>query len=191
VTTHLARSFLTMTCLAVAVACRLPAQVIHDAPLAKGTLAFDGRATLGNFTGTTTAVKGQLGGAATIANITGWVEAATGSLVTGSGKRDRDMYKSLEVEKYPTMRFDLERIDAAGIQGDSVAVTLYGRFTIHGTSREAEVPGWAWIGTGATRFRGALSMDVRDYGVGGLSKMLGMLRMDPKIVVRIDVAFGS
>lgn len=185
------RVILSVTCLAAAVVAGLPAQVIHDAPLTHGTLAFDGRATLGAFTGITSAVKGQLVGAATLAAVSGWVEAPTKSLVTGNGKRDRDMYQSLEVEQHPTMRFDLERVVAAGLQGDSIAVTLHGTFTIHGKSRVAEVPGWAWIRSGATRFRGTLSMDVRDYGVGGLSKMLGVLKMDPKITVRIEVVFGG
>ena len=186
-----ARRVLTEAWLAVAVARSLSAQTVRDAPLLKGTLAFDGSATLGAFTGTTSAMKGQLVGAASLAAVSGWVEASTHLLVTGNGKRDRDMYQSLEVEKYPTMRFDLEHIDAGSGQGDSVAVTLHGRVTIHGTAREAAVPGWAWLRLGATRFRGALPMDVRDYGIGGLSKMLGILKMEPKLVVRIDVIFGS
>jgi len=186
-----ARRVLLVACLAVAVARGLAAQALRDAPLLKGALAFDGSATLGAFTGTTTTVKGQLVGAAALAAVSGWVEAPTQSLVTGNGKRDRDMYQSLETGKYPTMRFDLEHIDAGSGQGDSVAVTLHGRFTIHGTAREAAVPGWAWLRPGATRFRGALPMDVRDYGIGGLSKLLGILKMDPKLVVRIDVVFRS
>lgn len=167
------------------------AQAIPAEPLSKGTLAFDGSATLGAFTGTTTTVKGQLLGAATILAVSGWVEAPTHSLVTGNGKRDRDMYQSLEVEKFPTMRFDLVRVDAGGSQGDSIAVTLHGRFTIHGASREAAVAGWVWLRPGTIRVRAVWPMDVRDYGIGGLTKMLGILRMDPKIVVRIDVTFGS
>ena len=95
----------------------LPAQVIHDAQLSSGSLAFDGRATLGPFTGTTAVVKGQLTGADSIAAVRGWVEAPAKSLVTGNGKRDRDMYQSLEVAKYPSMRFDLERVDVGGATG--------------------------------------------------------------------------
>lgn len=186
-----ARGVLTVACFAVAVAHSLSAQAIHDAQLLKGTLAFDGSATLGAFTGTTTTMKGQLVGAAALAAVSGWVEAPIHSLVTGNGKRDRDMYQSLEVEKFPTMRFDLAHIDAGDSRGDSIAVTLHGRFTIHGISREAAVPGWAWLRPGTTRFRGALPMDARDYGVGGLSKMLGILKMDPKLVVRVEVVFGS
>lgn len=186
-----ARGLVTAACLAISVARVLPAQAIQDVPLLKGTLAFDGRGTLGAFTGTTTEAKGQLFGASAMAGVGGWVEAPVGSLVTGSGKRDRDMYHSLEAEKYPTMRFDLERVDSAMAAGDSIAVTLHGHLTIHGQTREAAVSGWIWMLDGSTRFRGSLPIDVRDYGIGGLSKMLGILKMDPKLLVRIDVTFGT
>ena len=32
-------------------------------------------------------------------------------------------------------------------------------------------------------------MNVKDYKVGGLSKMLGILKFNPRIVVRMDVLF--
>ena len=70
-------------------------------------------------------------------------------------------------------------------------MTLHGRFTIHGQTRAADVPGWVWPAERSTRFRGALHLDARDYAIGGLSKMLGILKMDPKLVVRIDVKFGT
>ncbi len=180
----------SMACLTTAVALSLPAQAVRDIPLSKGVLAFDGHGTLGAFTGTTTAVTGQLFGASTMAGAGGWVEAPIRSLATGNGKRDRDMYSSLEAEKYPTMRFELERVDAGSASGDSIAVTLHGHLTIHGETREVAVPGWVWMPEAATRFRGALPIDARDYGIGGLSKMLGILKMDPKLVVRIDVTFA-
>ena len=54
------------------------------------------------------------------------------------------------------------------------------------------VPGWIWLTDKSARFRGALPINVKDYGVGGLSKMLGMLKMNQMITVRgIDVTFGE
>jgi hypothetical protein len=55
-----------------------------------GTLSYDGRATLGNFTGTTDSVTGRLVGAADLAQVSGHVEARAATLKTGNGKRDRD-----------------------------------------------------------------------------------------------------
>jgi polyisoprenoid-binding protein YceI len=165
------------------------AQAVPDAPLVRGTLAFDAKATLGAFTGTTTTMTGQLVGAGTLAGAKGWVEAPSRTLNTNNGHRDRDMAGSLEFDKYPVIRFDLAEVAMGEQHGDSTAVTLHGRFTIHGQTRDATVPGWAWLRPGSARFRGAVPMNVKDYGVGGLSKMLGVLKMNPMITVRMDVTF--
>ena len=101
------------------------------------------------------------------------------------------MAGSLEIEKYPVIRFDLDSATAGEALGDSVAVVLHGRFTLHGQVRAASVPGFVWITPVSARFRGALPVNVKDYGVGGLSKMLGLLKMNEMILVRMDVAFGG
>lgn len=169
----------------------LKAQQVPAMRVVSGTLAFDGDATVGDFTGTTTSVTGALTAAASVEDVRGWVEAPARTLVTGNGRRDRDMYKSLEVEQHPTLRFDLEGLAAGQPEGDSIPVTLRGQFTIHGVSRQHAVPGWLWLTPSNVRFRGRLPMNLKDYQIGGLSKMLGMLKMNERIVVRVDVRFDS
>jgi len=166
------------------------AQVIPDAPLTRGTLAFDAHATLGAFTGTTTTMTGAVKGAPSLAAAHGYVEAPTKTLSTNNGHRDSDMAGSLEIEKYPAMRFDLDSVTVGESSGDSTSVTLKGRFTLHGQTKAAAIPGWVWLTPTSARFRGALPINVKDYGVGGLSKMLGVLKMNEMITVRIDVTFG-
>jgi len=166
------------------------AQAVPDLPLTAGTLAFDAHATLGAFTGTTAALSGALTGGATLAGVRGWVEAPSKSLSTGNGHRDNDMAGSLEIDKFPTLRFDLDSVIAGEKHGDSTAVTLAGSFTLHGQKRAEKVPGWVWLTGKRAHFRGALPINVKDYGVGGLSKMLGMLKMNEMITVRMDVTFG-
>jgi hypothetical protein len=176
-------------CATVATTGAVGAQAIPGMPLGSGVLAFDADATLGKFTGTTTTMKGGLTGAPTLAAVHGWVEAPSKSLTTNNGHRDGDMAGSLEIEKYPIIRFDLDSIAVAEKHGDSTAVALAGSFTIHGQKRAATVPGWIWLTDKGARFRGALPINVKDYGVGGLSKMLGVLKMNEMITVRIDVVF--
>jgi polyisoprenoid-binding protein YceI len=168
----------------------LAAQAIPTLPSVSGTLAFDGSATLGDFTGTTSMLAGRLDGASSLPGVRGWLEASARSLHTGNGKRDRDMLKSLEVDRYPTMRFDLDAVAVGDTDGDSIPVTLRGRFTIHGVTRSHAVSGWAWLRPGRVRFRGRTPLNVKNYAIGGLTKVLGLLRMDPDIVVRVDVTFG-
>jgi polyisoprenoid-binding protein YceI len=109
--------------------------------------------------------------------------------VTGNGRRDRDMWKSLEVERFPTIRFDLDAVAPGATQGDSVAVTLRGRFTIHGVTRESAVRGWVHVESSRVRFRGYTPLQLTDYTISGLSKAFGLLKMDPDVVVRMELLF--
>ena len=152
-----------------------------------GTLSFDARATLGEFTGTTTRLAGQITGGPGLETIRGWVEAPVDSIRTGNRLRDRDMRRALESDAHPHIRFDLAEIRPSPIQGREMVATLVGRFTIHGTSRDVTLPATLTWGPDGIRLRALLPMDVRDYGITRLSKLLGTLRMHPDIVVRIDL----
>jgi polyisoprenoid-binding protein YceI len=163
---------------------------IPSAPLKRGTLSFDGRATLGDFVGTTDSVRGEMRGGATLADVSGWVEALVASLRTGNGKRDKDLRKSMEVEQFATMRFDLARVETGTSQGDTVAVRLLGALTIHGVQRQVDLPGRSWPEGNDWRLRSDFPLNVKDYGVGGLTKLLGVLKMNENIRVHVDVTFG-
>ncbi len=174
-----------MTALLLLLALQIP-----DAPLRRGTLSFDGRATLGGFVGATDSVRGEMKGGPRLEAVTGSVEAFVASLRTGNGKRDKDLRKSMEVERYPTMRFDLDRVTPGDTVGDTVTVTLHGRLAIHGVQREVAVPARVAPAGDGLRVRSDFPLNVKDYGVGGLSKALGLLKMNELIVVHVDVTFG-
>jgi polyisoprenoid-binding protein YceI len=176
--------------LVVAAAPDAAAQVIPDLATVRGEVAFDGRGTPGAFTGRTTRVRGHLVGAANIEGVRGWVEADAASLETGNGRRDRDMRKSLEVDRFPVLRFELDAVGASAATGDSVPVTLRGRFTIHGVTRVTAVRGSVVVRDGRVVFRGRTPLDLTDYDIGGLSKALGLLRMQKEIVVRMELVFA-
>lgn len=169
----------------------LSAQAVPDRLQVSGTLAFDAEATLGDFTGTTSIVAGLIRGADAPAGVKGHVTSPARSLKTGNGKRDRDMYKSLETDRYHSLRFDLDSVLVGPHSGDSLGVALEGRFTIHGVTRQVVIPGWAWLGGDVTRFRGQVLLNLKDYRIGGLSKFLGVFKMHELIVVRIDLEFRS
>jgi hypothetical protein len=151
-------------------------------------LAFDAKANVGDFAGTTTTMTGKLVGASALSGVHGWVEAPAKSLSTHNGHRDSDMAKSLEIDKYATIRFDLDSVAPGAAQGDSTAVVLKGRFTLHGKALAASIPGWVWLTSKTARFRGAVPVDVKDYGVGGLTHFL-VFKMNEMITVKIDVTF--
>jgi polyisoprenoid-binding protein YceI len=178
---------------ALVIACVLPTlargQSVPDRPTVRGELRFDGEGSLGSFVGRTTQLRGMLIGAPTLEGVRGWVEADAKSLVTGNGRRDRDMWKSLEVERFPTLRFDLDAVAPGATVGDSVAVTLRGRFTIHGVTRETAVRGWVHVEPERVRFQGYTPLQLTDYRIGGLSKAFGLFKMDPDVVVRMELVF--
>ncbi len=155
---------------------------------AEGSLRFDGRANVGDFTGTTTTLSGEMSGGPDLSAVRGWVESPVATLKTGKDRRDRDLLKSMEADKYPTLRFDLDNV-VAERAGDSVPVRLKGRLTIHGLVRPVEVPGSVVLSADHARVRSDFPLNLKDYKIGGLSKMMGMLRMYEDIKVHVDVSF--
>jgi polyisoprenoid-binding protein YceI len=175
--------------LALAVPTVAQQRPIPNGRLVSGTLSFDGHATAGDFTGTTTTVSGQVVGAPDLTGVRGWVEAPVQTLKTGNGKRDRDLNKSMETDKYPKMRFDLSRVTRRGASEDSVGVVLHGQLRIHGVTREVELPGSIQLSGSQARLRTDFPLNLKDYHIGGLSKLLGMLKMYEEIEVHADLMF--
>jgi polyisoprenoid-binding protein YceI len=164
------------------------AQPVASGTVAEGTLSFDGRASAGDFTGTTSSVTGEMKGGGALDAVRGWVEAPVATLKTGNDRRDRDLNKSMESDKYPAMRFDLDGV-AAGGTGDSVPATLKGRLTIHGVERAVELPASVVLGADNVRVHSDFPLNLKDYKIGGLTKLMGMLRMYEDIKVHVDVTF--
>jgi len=161
---------------------------IPAAKTAEGSLSFDGRANVGDFTGTTTALSGEMSGGPDLSAVRGWVESPVATLKTGKDRRDRDLLKSMEADKYPTLRFDLDDVVGQNT-ADSVPVTLKGRLSIHGIVRPVELPGSVVLSADHARVRSDFPLNLKDYKIGGLSKMMGMLRMYEDITVHVDVTF--
>ena len=161
-----------------------------DAVLRAGTLSFTGHSTLGDFVGTTTAATGGVTGNAEVANAHGWVEAPVATLSTGNGLRDRDMRAAMDVAKYPTMRFELAGVTVESeVPSDTVAGMLRGALTIHGVTRDVEIPATLIAAADTIDVSGEFPVDLGDYKVGGLTRLFGTLRVRRKIEVRFHVRF--
>jgi hypothetical protein len=55
--------------------------------------------------------------------------------------------------------------------------------------REVELPGTLVLTADRARVRSDFPLNLKDYKIGGLSKMMGMLRMYEDIKVHVDVTF--
>jgi polyisoprenoid-binding protein YceI len=153
-------------------------------------LSFDGHATVGDFVGSTETVTGEITGAADLGAVHGWVEAPVRTLKTGNGKRDKDLNKSMESGKYPNIRFELSGITPNGGSSDSVTVVLHGALIIHGVTRKTDLRGTVRFEGSRARVRTDFPLRLPDYRIGGLSKMLGVLKMYDDIEVHVDLVFG-
>jgi polyisoprenoid-binding protein YceI/CheY-like chemotaxis protein len=155
-----------------------------------GALSFDGHASVGDFVGKTASVTGEMSGGPDLSKVRGWVQAPVKTLMTGNGRRDRDLNKSMESEKYPDMRFELTNVVPLGGTPDSTALTLHGKLILHGVTRTVALPGWVQISAGKARVRSDFPLSLKEYGIKGLSKMLGVLKMYDDIEVHVDLVFG-
>ena len=181
---------LIVALLAVGAAASLSAQrPVPSSTAVTGRLSYDGHGTFGSFVGTTDSVVGRLNGAADLARVSGYVAARAGTLVTGNGKRDRDQWSSLQVDSFPFIRYDVDSLSVGAATGDTLAVVLHGRFEIHGVTRAVELPSRLLLTGRAAHLVAETPLDLRDYRIGGLTKFFGALKMNPAIVVHIDITF--
>jgi polyisoprenoid-binding protein YceI len=130
-----------------------------------------------------------MNGGRSLSEVRGWVDAPVSTLVTGNGRRDKDLNKSMASDLYPTIRFDLTGVTPGAERGDTADVVLQGQFSIHGVTREASIPATVVTQPDAIRVRGETPLSLKDYKIEGLSKLMGMLKMYDKIVVHVDVTF--
>lgn len=160
-----------------------------DADVLRGTLSFDGKSTLGDFTGTTSTLRGRMTGGPTLAEVRGWVEAPVTSLKTGNDRRDRDLVKTMEAAIFATIRFELTGVTPEWERGDSAGVLLAGNFVIHGVTRAEKFNATVSRGPeGIHVTAGPILMDLHDYKIEKLTRFL-VFKMQRDIVVHIDIMF--
>lgn len=160
-----------------------------DGEVRRGTLSFDGKSTLGDFTGTTSTLRGRMVGGPTLAEVRGWVEADVRTLKTRNDRRDRDLVKTMEAEIYPNIKFELTGVTPEWQRGDSAAVMLQGSFVIHGVTRAERIRATVVRTPEGIHLRTAdIPMDLHDYKIDNLTRFL-VLKMNRNIVVHVDVYF--
>ena len=62
--------------------------------------------------------------------------------------------------------------------------------TIHGVTQDVSLPAQVRRVASGLRLRSDFPLNLKDYKIGGLSKMLGMLKMEEDIEVHVDLAFA-
>jgi polyisoprenoid-binding protein YceI len=163
--------------------------------LTSGEAEFTAQATLGDFTGRTTALRAQVQGSSEPWSATGWVEVRLDSLRTGNGTRDGHMRGALEVIDHPTARFTLDSVrpDPVVAAAGGMGARLFGQFMVRGVTRSIEatgvieaLPGNAWALTAN------FPVTLAEHGITkGLSRAFGTIKVGPVVMVRVRAAFAA
>lgn len=164
-------------------------------PLTAGEATFTARATLGDFTGRTTALRGEARGTTEPWSASGWVEVSLDSLRTGNGMRDGHMRDALETATYATARFTLDslRPDPSVTDGEGQGARLFGQFTVHGVSQSLATSGVVESRPdGVWTITTAFPVSLADHGITkGLSRAFGTIKVGPVVTVRVRAEFAS
>ena len=170
----------------------LARRAVPDAALHAGTLSFQAHTTFGELAGATTTVTGAIVGARDYTMARGWLDAPLATLATGTRWADRALRASLDVERHPTMHFALRgaTVVSASLGGQDVTtLLLHGALTLRGVTRRVELPATVTRSAAISRVTSSFSIDVADYGVVALTKLFGLARVQPRILVRANLWF--
>jgi polyisoprenoid-binding protein YceI len=178
------------------------AQTLTPLPLRRGEIAIRVRVNiLPGFTARASADSAAFTGAA-LADVRGLAVARVAEIHTGIGLLDGRMRRTLDAAEYPEIRFELLRVTPVGgaagegggsgsAHGDTTAVTLYGRFTIRGVSRDDTIPGTVVVAAGALLVTAAFPLDIRDYGIAPPTAFFGIVRAAPVVRITVRLEFGE
>lgn len=99
---------------------------------------------------------------------------------------DKNMHKALKVEEHPDIRFRLRALEpAAG------AYTATGMLTIAGVEKEVVLNLQVQRKGSTLAVTGGTDLLMTDFGVKPPKAMLGMIRTDPKVHIRIELVLGA
>lgn len=144
-------------------------------------VGFDAAHPLGDFSGTSDQPTGEFEGdsADLKKGIKGWLAVAVRTIKTGDNTRDRDMWKALEQERFPEIRFHIERVETSFpsvTDQTDVLLAIHGTLTVHGVSRPMTFPGRVRLRDGKLWVRGETRIKMSDFGIAPPRRLLLKVR---------------
>jgi polyisoprenoid-binding protein YceI len=165
-----------MVCVAIRVA-PASADLQRWTPIpASSEVAFVASFPLGNFTGRTREVSGEFHGDPSDLRrgVRGVLHVKSAGLRTGDDARDREMLKTLAVDRYPEIRFTVEQVDASFPSPSDradVLLTISGVMLIRGVERPMTFPGRLRLRDDKLWVRGEAELRLSDFGVRPPSRL--------------------
>lgn len=99
---------------------------------------------------------------------------------------DKNMHKALKTEEYPNIRFRLRALERA-----DAGYRASGSLTIAGVEKDIALVLQVQRNGSTLAVTGATDLLMTDFGVKPPKAMLGMLRTNPKVQIRIELILGA
>ena len=99
---------------------------------------------------------------------------------------DKNMHKALKVEEHPDIRFRLRVLEP-----EAGAFKATGQLTIAGVEKEVVLTLQVQRKGSTLAVTGGTDLLMTDFGVKPPKAMLGMIRTDPKVHIRIELVLGA
>jgi polyisoprenoid-binding protein YceI len=159
----------------------------------KSEVSFSAGHPLGDFTGRTSDIGGEFrfNPLDLRAGVAGALIVKAGTLKTREPKRDRDMYRVLAVDRYPDIRFTVEKVDASFpsiADRSDVLLTITGTMSIRGVDRTMVFPARARVRDNKLWVRGETDLKLADFGIKPPSRYF--FTMKDAVFVGFDVTLA-
>ena len=108
------------------------------------------------------------------------------SLKSEKSDLNKNMHKALKVQEFAAITFRLRALEAAG-----TAYRAAGSLTIAGVEKDVTLNVQVERKGGALAVTGTTDLLMTDYGITPPKAMLGMLKTNPKVQIRIELLLGA
>jgi polyisoprenoid-binding protein YceI len=156
----------------------------------RSQVSFDASFPLGDFAGRAGDVAGEFWGdpADLRQGVTGALRVKIMALHTGVDGRDRDMWRALSAERYPEIRFSVQRVEASFpsvTDRSDVLLTISGLMQMRGVERAVVLPGRVRLQGNRLWVRGETRLQMRDFGIDPPRRFF--LRVADSVLVSFDL----
>ena len=178
---------------------RVDAQSAAPLGVASSTVTVTGSTNVHGYTATTTAVRVTSAKTGTfdgdlwkLVEAPALVEAfeitiPAASLHSTKDGIDKNMHKAMKVDEFKNITFRVKSLQSRGAAG---ALRALGSLTIAGVTKDITLDLTAKRAGANLSLAGEVPLLMTDYGIKPPKAMMGMMKTDPKIVIRVDLVLA-
>ncbi|MBM3267673.1 MAG: YceI family protein [Candidatus Sericytochromatia bacterium] len=109
------------------------------------------------------------------------------SLKSGEGLLDTNLYRALEADRHPHIRFRLTRYKARPTGNGDITVRAEGTLSVAGTERDVSLEARGDVSGGKVCLAGSYDLLMSDYGVRPPVLMLGAIKVKDRISIHYEL----